>query len=72
MVVGVRTRVEAANDDFGVSKKAAEVGPVATVNHEFDQRRGWQLCIRLGSMLSWGLLLPRSSVLWKRAAHDPP
>ena len=33
VVVGEGAGVEAANDEFGISKKAAVLGPVATIDH---------------------------------------
>ena len=40
MVVGIGARVEAANDELRVSKKAAVFGPKATIDHEFNSEDG--------------------------------
>ena len=40
VVVEIGARVEASNDEFGVSKKIAVLRPVATNNHEFNSEDG--------------------------------
>ena len=38
--MGVGARIEIADDEFRVSKKAAVLGPEATINHEFNGEDG--------------------------------
>ena len=53
VVVGVGAGVETANDKFGVPKKAAKVGPVGAIDHEFNSKDS-SFVFRLVRRYQWG------------------